>query len=667
MPNLVKKTGLLLGQTDNMDNASSQEHSKLGWSFPSTFWYANGAELCERAAYYGMFITLFRYLNIDIGFTDREASLVMGGFAGGIYFFPTFMGIMADKIGFKQALLIAFSLLTVGYALLGGMQSQPTALCSLALIMFGGAIIKPVISGTVAKCSDDTHRARAMSIFYMVVNIGSFSGKGLAGYLNEALGLQYINFYAAGMSLTALLLVGAFYKNVDTAGTGKTVKEALRGLWTVMQNFRFLALIFIIAGFWLIQGQLYGAMPTFIERVLGQGYKPEWLANINPLVVVLLVVPITHVVRHFRPVNAIGIGMFIIPFTALVIAMGPTLETAVGSRINLGFWAPHPLILLIIVGIALQGLAECFLSPKFLQFASDQAPKGEVGLYLGYQHLTTFIAWLAGFIVAGVLLNAYCPDPRTLEPEVRHEWRMATDPKYQFTLTEPMHAQLDEEGGVPASLRQTLAGEGFTISDTALLTERETKDAWRSDPERSWFVETPLYTVRLSQSKSEPAKLLAHSEQSATDGAVITLEAKLEGLFEDDAPMDAELREAFQENGVELPPEAMVKKDDSKGGSDEEKTWKVVLLHCVIKEAKLEATAEARANGREVARREVLVLGTVGRSPDEMPKLPDAYKDARYIWFVFAGIGIVAFFGLLLFKFITGRIDANREGEPETA
>ena len=293
--------------------------------------------------------------------------------------------------------------------MLGVFQLKVTALSALFLVMCGGAIIKPVISGTVAKCSDSAHRARAMSIFYMVVNIGSFSGKGLAAHLNEYVGLQYINYYAASMSFVALILVTLFYTNVDTEGTGKTVQEALRGLWKVMQNFRFLSLIVIIAGFWLIQGQLYGAMPTFIERILGKGYKPEWLANINPLTVVLLVVPITHLVRKFKPENAIGIGLFIIPMTALVIALATPLERAVGRSVDVGLFTAHPLILMVIVGICLQGLAECFLSPKFLEYASKQAPKGEVGLYLGYQHLTTFLAWAGrvhcGRRAAGVLLS----------------------------------------------------------------------------------------------------------------------------------------------------------------------------------------------------------------------------------------------------------------------
>ena len=623
-----------------MTDEAMQPSEKLSWRFPRTFWYANGAELCERAAFYGMFITLVRYLNQDIGFTDVQTGWITGAFASILYFLPTFMGIMADKIGFKQALMIAFTLLAAGYALLGGFQLKVTALLALTLIMFGGAIIKPVISGTVAKCSDSINRARAMSIFYMVVNIGAFSGKALAGVLNERLGLQYINFYAAGMSLAALVLIAAFYKNVDTEGVGKTVGEALRGLWKVMQNFRFLSLIVIIGGFWAIQVQLYGSMPTFIERVLGKGYKPEWLANINPLTVVIFVVLITHLVRNFKPENAIGIGLFIIPFTALVIALSPALQTAVGNNIDMPglqmpavvFWsltvlilaglvallvpaakrgqgvpvgavlalfigiivtlyatgrAPltntvtlggfgiHPLILMVIIGISLQGLAECFLSPKFLEYASKQAPKGEIGLYLGYQHLTTFFATAFGLVLSGYLLDEYCPDPRDFKPQTRHEWRLATDSKYQFTLD---------------------------------------------------------------------------AEQRAALG--------------DDIPVPTSIRAAFSEYGLELPAEAVLTKEESKNGrkSDPERIWKITLVDSTytIKEEKLETDAEARDQGRTKALRDVLVCTETARPAEEMTALPKEYDRAHYIWYVFTAIGFSAFIALLVFKCVTGVIDKSR-------
>ncbi|MBN1511457.1 MAG: MFS transporter [Phycisphaerae bacterium] len=613
-----------------------QAEGKLGWRFPRTFWYANGAELCERAAYYGMFITLVRYLNADVGFTDTETGLITALFAGGLYFLPTFMGIMADKIGFKQALMIAFAVLTGGYALLGAYQLKWTAVTALGLIMCGGAIIKPVISGTAAKCSTDENRARAMSIFYMVVNIGSFSGKGLAGVLNERLGMDVINFYAAAMCFLALVLVTLFYRNVDTEGTGKTVSQALRGLWTVMRNFRFLGLIVIIAGFWLIQGQLYGAMPTYIERVLGKGYKPEWLANINPLTVVILVVPITHVIRRFKPQSAIGIGMFIIPFTALVIALGTLLEKHTGNSVDLGLFSIHPIVLCMIVGIALQGLAECFLSPKFLEFASKQAPKGEVGLYLGYQHLTTFFAWLAGFIAAGLLLNRYCPDPRKLDPPTRHEWRLATDPQYRFTLDPADTDALRPTAVVPPALCDVLTSRGLDVAADAAIRELKARDWWRKDPERSWVIESPVRTMARSDLPRE-----LHNELK--DGEAVS-DTLWTGIVAGDEP---------------LPPHSYLRRVEQ-AGNDE--NWLIVVRQARIDESKLETDADAQKDGRDRARRDTVVLA-MGPPTGKPSPLPVEYAHADRIWYAFAIIGFGAFGAMLVYIFVTNTLDRKSAGQ----
>jgi len=59
-------------------------------------------------------------------------------------------------------------------------------------------------------------------------------------------------------------------------------------------------------------------------------------------------------------------------------------------------------------------LAESFISPRFLEYFSLQAPKGEEGLYLGFSHLHSFISSLLGFVSSGFLLEKYCPDPVTL-------------------------------------------------------------------------------------------------------------------------------------------------------------------------------------------------------------------------------------------------------------
>jgi len=390
---------------------------KLSWKFPKEFWVANSVELFERCSYYAMFIALTLYLTDSVGFTDIETGYIIACFAALIYLMPIFMGILADRIGFRSALILAFVILTGGYALLGGFQLKSTALFSLAMIMLGGAAVKAIITGTVAKCSDEHHRARAFSIFYQIVNIGSFTGKSFAKPLRINLGLEYINYFAAVSAFIALIIIILFYRSPLIRGTKKTFGEVIQGLKKVLSNFRFMALILITAGFWTIQGQMYATMPKYTIRLIGQHASPEWLANINPLVVVLCVIPITHLARKLKPVTSIGIAMLMIPFTALIFSLSPVLQKIAGDSINIFGLPFHPITIMMVLGIAFQGLAECFLSPRYLEFASKQAPKNEEGLYMGYSHLHTFFAWFIGFVISGYLLNAFCPDPKTVAPE----------------------------------------------------------------------------------------------------------------------------------------------------------------------------------------------------------------------------------------------------------
>jgi dipeptide/tripeptide permease len=99
-----------------------------------------------------------------------------------------------------------------------------------------------------------------------------------------------------------------------------------------------------------------------------------------------------------------------IPFSALLMA----LSGLMGEKVNLLGMALHPITLMMVLGIALQGFAECFMSPRYLEYASRQAPPGQEGLYMGYCHLNTFFAWLFGFVLSGYLLDAFCPDPKKL-------------------------------------------------------------------------------------------------------------------------------------------------------------------------------------------------------------------------------------------------------------
>lgn len=400
-----------------MAEVNNQKKINASWKFPGAFWTANVVELFERAAYYAVFIAITLYLSRVVGFDDIEAGWIGGIFAAGLYFLPPFTGAYADKIGFRNAILLAFSLLTIGYFTLGALPYKVTVLPALVVLMFGGSFIKSIITGTVAKTTNEETRARGYSIFYGMVNVGAFLGKTFAYPLRLTWGVESINFYAATMTLIALVVVYIFYKNVSIEGEGKSFKEAWNGFVRVVTNVRLLILIFIVTGFWIIQHQLYATMPKYVLRTVGEHASPEWIANVNPFVVMISVVFITNLMRNVRAVSSMTVGMFLMPLSALLMASSPLLESLTGHSVSIfGIVSAHPVTVMMISGIVVQGLAECFISPRYLEYFSLQAPKGEEGLYLGFSHLHSFLSSILGFGISGYLLTEYAPDPNLLTP-----------------------------------------------------------------------------------------------------------------------------------------------------------------------------------------------------------------------------------------------------------
>ncbi len=179
-----------------MDSASHGQEQ-----FPKVFWSANVTELFERAAFYSMASFLVIYLG-QLGFGDYWPSVLNGSVLWTlVYFLPILSGTIADQIGFRRSLRIAFVLLTIGYALVGfpvwsgGAALAPSVarevtasravvipvVVGIVLIGIGGSVIKPCVSGTVQKVAG-ARATLGFAIFYMIINIGSLFGRG-TGYV----------------------------------------------------------------------------------------------------------------------------------------------------------------------------------------------------------------------------------------------------------------------------------------------------------------------------------------------------------------------------------------------------------------------------------------------------------------------------------------------------
>ncbi len=422
-------------------NNSPQAANK---GFTRAFWVSNTVELFERMAYYAVFIVLTIYLSSILGFNDFEASIISGLFSGGLYLLPILTGAYADKIGFRKSMITAFTLLTIAYLGLGALPTflEASGLVTygsttqfnglpqsserwiivpvLVTLMIGGSFIKSIISASVAKETTEATRARGYSIFYMMVNIGAFTGKTVIDPLRDQIGDQayiYINYFAGAMTFIALLAVILLYKSAETAGEGKSMADIGRGFLRIITNWRLLILILIVTGFWMVQQQLYATMPKYVIRMAGETAKPGWIANVNPFIVVCCVSFVTRLMARKSAITSMNIGMFLIPISALLMACGNLLgNDLLGSMSNI--------TLMMILGIVVQALAECFISPRYLEYFSLQAPKGEEGMYLGFSHLHSFLSSIFGFGLAGILLTKYCPDPALFDS--REAWMAAS-------------------------------------------------------------------------------------------------------------------------------------------------------------------------------------------------------------------------------------------------
>lgn len=425
--------------------------------FNKAYWTVNIGEMLERTAYYAIFIAITFYLSNILGFSDIEAGIISGLFSAFTYFLQMFSGAYADRLGYRKSMLLAFGLMPIAYLSLGllpymyeglglvkyevpngasalianmtthteytGLQESGLRwliIPVLLILVVTGSITKSIIRASVARETTTETRAKGYSIFYMIVNIGAFSGKSIIDPLRGWIGQRayiYVNFISAALCVIAFVVTLIFYHSVNNEGEGKSFKEIGRGMIKLFTQPRLLILILISAGFWTIQQQLYASMPKYVVRMVGESAKPGWIANVNPLVVVLLVNVVTRIMKKKSALSSIFIGILLVPIAALIMSTGHTF----GNEYIFGM---HPITFTLVLGIMLQGLCECFITPRYLEYFSYHAPKGEEGLYLGFSQLDSFLSSIIGFFMSGFLLDKYCPDPQKFA--THEEWLAAS-------------------------------------------------------------------------------------------------------------------------------------------------------------------------------------------------------------------------------------------------
>src|SRR5258707_12463629 len=80
---------------------------------------ANIRQIFARLSYHGAFSSLALYLQEKLSFSTEQTGTLTGIFGGMVWFLAIFGGALADKLGFRRALSLAYLILAAAYFLIG--------------------------------------------------------------------------------------------------------------------------------------------------------------------------------------------------------------------------------------------------------------------------------------------------------------------------------------------------------------------------------------------------------------------------------------------------------------------------------------------------------------------------------------------------------------------
>jgi proton-dependent oligopeptide transporter, POT family len=382
--------------------AFAERLQEIKTGFEPAFWVANITEIFERLAYYGCFTFLALYLNQNLKFSTEETAGLTGWFGTSVWFLAIVGGAVADRLGFRRALSLAFLILSVAYFLIGSLGSawmQPLrdvvpfywlVMFVLFLPALGIALVKPCVVGTTARASAENVRSIGYSIYYTMVNIGSTLGPISGEYVREYMSIEDIFRLSAAVVFVMFFAVLIFFKEPTRSGDKQaaSLQEVLRNVGTVLANVRFMVFLLIFSGYWVVFWQQYISLPLYLTRFVDKDAPIGWIIAVDPITVISLTVVINMLTRKMPAFTAIIIGTLVTSLGWAVLALRPTIWGAVGALVVLA-------------------LGEIIQSPRYYEYISRLAPPGQQGTYMGFAFVPIGIGSLIGGWLGGKVMHQF--------------------------------------------------------------------------------------------------------------------------------------------------------------------------------------------------------------------------------------------------------------------
>jgi dipeptide/tripeptide permease len=421
----------------------SQRLQEVRDGFERPFWVANISEIFERLSYYGAFASLALYLQGKLNFSTQETGTLTGIFGGMVWFLAMFGGAVADKLGFRRALSLAYLILAVAYFLIGSIGASWLApirnavplglfvVCILILPALGISLVKPCVVGTTASASRENVRSIGYSIYYTMVNIGGAAGPYVASWAHRHLGVENVFRVAALSVFLMFFFVALFFREPRKADSAPppSIIQVMRNFCVVVGNYRlvlptvffslglllcsvlfnfavpwyvwgilivivlagvsrFVWFLVLFTGYWIVFWQQYISLPGYIQGYINARADVEMILVTDGLAVICLTLVINHLIRKIPAFHAVILGTLVSSLSWLIVAS-------------------HPTILGAVLSILVLALGEIIQQPRYYEYISRLAPPGQQGTYMGFAFLPIGIGSLVGGWLGGRVMHQF--------------------------------------------------------------------------------------------------------------------------------------------------------------------------------------------------------------------------------------------------------------------
>lgn len=370
-------------------------------SFSRNFWIVIVMEFFERGSYYGMMSILSVYMTDQLNFSKEGVGLIKSTIQPLLYILPILAGAIGDRFGYRKTLIFAFIFLGIGYFLTSQSTEYPMVFASLVIMGIGAGAFKPMISGTIARETDESNSTIGFGIFYWAINLGAFLFPlFLVPYIKNAFGWEYVMVASAIGTTLMLIPTIFFYKEPKKPETTKSLGEVLKGMILVLSDFRFIMLIVIYSGFWILYFQMFDSVLWYVQKYVDAGSLN--VAINSALAIFGININWQFDIEHVTVVNA-GTIIFLQLVVSSIVKNTKALPTMIVGismgTIGMAILAISTDIWVFMIGIVIFSIGEMTAHPKFISYVGLIAPEDKKALYLGY----AFLYGVLGSGIGGIL------------------------------------------------------------------------------------------------------------------------------------------------------------------------------------------------------------------------------------------------------------------------